>query len=473
MKRGMPWKYCVLSMSAVFILFYLVVSADADVVYTEDLAPDGTITASSYYGSRLPEHVTNGMINQNDASGWTNDGYNDSEPWIKCDFGSGNGKRINKMSFIPYFNGHGIKTWVLEGSNNDTDWETIAAGEEPHEMTEKTYEFSNSNSYQYYRFSTSEWHLNNTWMGLVDWKLFGAVGSSASISLEPDNSTPVAGDTVCINVNVSDASGLYSAAFDLAYDHAVLQYLGTSEGDFFNKDGETTFFDSSLLNDDAANDTVVVGVSRVSDADEVAGSGTIATTCFSVVSGTGSDTGVSIVSGYFEGATSGTVVDVNYGEAPVIAVEPGVPLNLSVTDPGTLDRLDLSWNILADALSYEIYRANASGGTYELIGTVSSAAYQDNNCLVTDAAYHYKVKAVFASGITSDLSDAASGSVAGLSGDINKDNRVDGRDLTILARAFNSSEGGDDYECLANLDRAGLIDGEDLVILTANFGNQL
>ncbi|MCG8637551.1 MAG: cohesin domain-containing protein [Desulfobacterales bacterium] len=295
-----------------------------------------------------------------------------------------------------------------------------------------------------------------------------------TITLEPDVTTPVIGDSLCVDVNIADSTGLYSAAFDLTYNPAELQYQSSAEGNFFNADSGATFFEASLLNGNPSSGVLVMGVSRVADIGEISGSGTIATACFTVTGGSGSDITIGLDNGYFEGSVPGTGIGVAEGDDPVIPVEIGAPQNLTVTDPATLDRLDLSWDAAPDASGYEIYRSISSGGTFELLGTTTATTYQDNDCILTNVPYYYKVKAISSTGTsTGEFSNEATGSAAGIAGDINKDNRVDGRDLTILARAFNTDPGDPDYNCQANLDRTGSIDGDDLVELSSNFGDQL
>ncbi|MEH0019920.1 MAG: cohesin domain-containing protein [Desulfobacter sp.] len=294
-----------------------------------------------------------------------------------------------------------------------------------------------------------------------------------TVSLSPDNPAPVVGDTLCINVDIADADGLYSAAFDLTYDPGVLMYQSASEGDFFNADSGATFFNAAMLNGDASSGIVVVGVSRVADIGGISGSGTIAQVCFNVISGSGTSISVGLDNGYFEGIEQGIAIEVTEGSDPAVPVGIGVPANLIVTDPATLDQLNLGWDAVPDALEYQVYRADASGGDFELLGTTTGTSYEDSTCILADVTYYYAVKAVSPSGLTSELSAEASGKVTGLQGDINKDNRIDGRDLTILARAFNTAAGDVDYDCQADLNRSDVIDGDDLVILAAGFGNQL
>ena len=60
-----------------------------------------------------------------------------------------------------------------------------------------------------------------------------------------------------------------------------------------------------------------------------------------------------------------------------------------------------------------------------------------------------------------------------IEGDIDKDGRVDGVDLVILARAFGTSKGEARFEIGADFDENGSIDGGDLAVLATNFGQAL
>jgi lysophospholipase L1-like esterase len=57
-----------------------------------------------------------------------------------------------------------------------------------------------------------------------------------------------------------------------------------------------------------------------------------------------------------------------------------------------------------------------------------------------------------------------------LPGDINRDGRVDGADLVILALAFGAHRYDSNYNQAADLNGDGIVDGLDLAILAANFG---
>ncbi|MCY3966649.1 MAG: GDSL-type esterase/lipase family protein [Acidobacteria bacterium] len=58
-------------------------------------------------------------------------------------------------------------------------------------------------------------------------------------------------------------------------------------------------------------------------------------------------------------------------------------------------------------------------------------------------------------------------------GDVDRDGRVDGRDLVFLGLAFGAGSRSHRFDADADLDGSGQVDGEDLAILAANFGASL
>lgn len=471
-KRGCCW------VVVVCLLFWIVsFAAPVSAAVFENLCSGGTPIFNEEHSSQIAEYAFDGITSGSITDGWLSEAGTSSSlfpDYLGYDFGAGNEQIIKQ--YVIYANEALLapKTWTFEGSLDGATWETLDTQSDVGAWVEwdpKTYEISNENAYRYYRIhiTASHYHYNAVKIGELEMM----ASQTTTLTLTPDNTAPAVGDSLCIDVDITDADALYSAAFDLTYDPAVLEYQSASEGDFLNSDGGTTFFEAALLNGDASNGVVVVGASRVADIGEVSGSGTIATVCFTVIGGGGTDITVGLDNGYFEGSEQGVSVDITEDENPVISVEIGAPTNLSVTDPGTLDQLNLSWDATSGAVSYEVYRADTSGGAAELIGTTTATTYEDTDCILTNVAYYYSVKAVSSSGSTGDFSAEASGTAAGLSGDINKDNRVDGQDLTILARAYSTISTDSDYDCQADLDRDDAIDGDDLVVLTTGFGDQL
>lgn len=94
---------------------------------------------------------------------------------------------------------------------------------------------------------------------------------------------------------------------------------------------------------------------------------------------------------------------------------PSAPLNLAVTNPGTGDRLNLSWqaNAEPDLAGYNIYRSTTSGTGYTKINTslVTGTTYTDTG--LTAGTYYYVVRAVDTSGNESGNSNEAAGAVGG------------------------------------------------------------
>jgi len=80
---------------------------------------------------------------------------------------------------------------------------------------------------------------------------------------------------------------------------------------------------------------------------------------------------------------------------------PGVPTSVSAT--GSCDEITIAWSSVAGAISYGVYRATSSGGSYSEIGTTGSTSYDDTSP-TPDVTYYYKVLASNSCG-SSALSD--------------------------------------------------------------------
>jgi hypothetical protein len=291
--------------------------------------------------------------------------------------------------------------------------------------------------------------------------------------LTADTPTPITqpGDQVCVQVNVADVTDLYGCGFDVVYDSSVITYNRTEEGTFLSQGGvDSTSIQTALL--DGIEGQVVVGISRLGDTGGVSGSGDLANVCFDVVGAYCSSSTIAFANTFLGGSTPGSEITAEWNDT-MISVTLLAPTNPVTSDPGLHNRIDLSWDAVTGADEYEIHRSNTSGGAFELIGTTTGTSYQDTDRIVATFDYYYMVRAVSGGSCTSEFSTEVSGMAEGMLCDLNNDNRVDGRDLYILASAFGSSDGGAKYNYAADLNRDGLIDGEDLIILVAEFGKTL
>jgi len=76
-------------------------------------------------------------------------------------------------------------------------------------------------------------------------------------------------------------------------------------------------------------------------------------------------------------------------------VAPTAPANLSAAEGD--GQVDMAWEGVTDAASYQVYRSPVSGGGYVLLGATTGTAYNDAG-LVNGQVYHYVVRAVDAAG---------------------------------------------------------------------------
>ncbi|MDR1257495.1 MAG: fibronectin type III domain-containing protein [Spirochaetaceae bacterium] len=114
------------------------------------------------------------------------------------------------------------------------------------------------------------------------------------------------------------------------------------------------------------------------------------------------DTGLSADTDYFykvkafNGIGEGSLSE-EYAVAAIKKPQP--PAEISVTSGTVAGSLSVSWEAVADAASYMVYRAGTEGGVYSPIGNVAddSTTYTDSS-LVMGNTYFYKVSSVNAAG---------------------------------------------------------------------------
>jgi hypothetical protein len=99
------------------------------------------------------------------------------------------------------------------------------------------------------------------------------------VAIEAVPASLAVGGRTMVEIQVSGAENLHSAAVTLLFDPSVLKFENGTEGDLLNVGGAATAFSMSA----AGPNRVAVSVSRVSDPNGVNGSGRIATLVFSGV----------------------------------------------------------------------------------------------------------------------------------------------------------------------------------------------
>lgn len=98
------------------------------------------------------------------------------------------------------------------------------------------------------------------------------------------------------------------------------------------------------------------------------------------------DSGTATVGGG-SGQNQDGEIQISYAKAP------SAPTNVQITDDQTEDELTLDWDAVADATSYNVYRAQASGSSkadYTLVAEPTSPPYTDTG-LEDGEKYYYRV----------------------------------------------------------------------------------
>jgi general secretion pathway protein D len=102
----------------------------------------------------------------------------------------------------------------------------------------------------------------------------------STVRLVPSQAAYQVGDTIVVEVVIDGAQNVGSVPFHLRYDPQVVEFLSGDQGPFMSSDGAGTIF---LARPTAANNEVVVGLSRMGGDQGVNGAGTLAVFQFQAI----------------------------------------------------------------------------------------------------------------------------------------------------------------------------------------------
>jgi len=149
-----------------------------------DVIVSGTASADSVYSSYLASNA----CDNNNATYWSTVFTVYYPHWWKYDFGIGLEKIIKSISFVYSISGstpNPGRILNIQGSNNDTDWDTLSIVLTPNNSLKQIYSFNNSTSYRYYRlYWTDCWGYSGDSLGVSEiefYEVFIPEGGAYSI----------------------------------------------------------------------------------------------------------------------------------------------------------------------------------------------------------------------------------------------------------------------------------------------------
>lgn len=294
-------------------------------------------------------------------------------------------------------------------------------------------------------------------------------GSGPVVSLKPESLVANFGEIVELEVLVEDAADLYAYGVELKYDPTVFHFRSAEEGALMGADGVVTAFNYGLKNGDEG--TLIVGNARlINPSKGIDGSGELFSLSFEVISAESVNSQISFGPESYLADSNGDVpskfeaVNIRLG-----AAASGPVKNLQAGPGAERYSIELNWGAPAEgADKYLVLKADTRGD-FVLIGQPEEANFVDNATVQPGVSYGYKVIAI-KDGINSAASTASATEDRGLKGDNDRNDKVDGRDIENLARAYGSEIGDEEYNPLVDTNFDGVIDGNDLIDIGVSFG---
>ena len=134
------------------------------------------------------------------------------------------------------------------------------------------------------------------------------------------------------------------------------------------------------------------------------------------------------------------------GTSPWSAAEAGwrafpAPTGVAASDGAATSRIAITWDAIAGATLYQVWRYSDARGRNELIGTSTSTSYNDSKDIEPGVKYVYRVKAVFATGMSA-FSEPDAGYLKASSPAVNAS---DGTSTTQISLTWSASAGAVAY----------------------------
>lgn len=295
-------------------------------------------------------------------------------------------------------------------------------------------------------------------------------GSGPEVSISPVQSSVNKGDDLTLSVEIDKAVDLYSYGFEINYDPTVITFVSATESNFLNVDGKSTSFNYALENSTDGN--LIVGNARlVTPAKGIDGSGKLFDLTFEVVGDTGKSSDINFNGENFLTDSSGDI-QAKFVNGNVLVESESIAekvSNLQIAEGTDRYSLKLNWTAPLNGADKYIVKKKLADGSFVIIGESPDVSFVDSNNLVPGISYTYQVISVKGN-LQSEAVLIQGSETRGIKGDIDRSDRVDGRDIEKLARSFGSGFGDEEYDALNDTTFDGIIDGSDLIDIGANFG---
>lgn len=282
-----------------------------------------------------------------------------------------------------------------------------------------------------------------------------------------DTAAPLEGETFTLSINATDVNDITAYGFDILYDATMLSYVDVEEGSFLSENETVeTSFQYGLENDTPGK--IVIGNTRLNVPQTgISGSGTLCTLTFEALQA--GSTALVFDSSSFVKDTSGDISMTLDSSVVTIDAQNVDPIeNLVITEGSNRYELELSWTPPSTgADSYKIMRKNESG-IFEEIAETTQITTIDANALIPNIMYEYQVIALQGDTQSTPIAGQAT-DTRGLTGDNDRSDRVDGRDLDNLAQHYTLTHNDTAFDPLIDTTYDGIIDGNDLIDIGANW----
>jgi hypothetical protein len=160
------------------------------------------------------------------------------------------------------------------------------------------------------------------------------------VSIEPPSQKAEPGQSLSVDVLISDVADLYAFEFDLVFDPAILAAAGVTEGSFLPNSGTTVFIPGII--DNSGGTISAIADSLIGPIPGVTGTGTLATVLFDALApgtGTLSLSSVILLSSTLALIDSSTV----NGTVNVQPAEVAEPASCALLSTAFLGVVALSW----------------------------------------------------------------------------------------------------------------------------------